>query len=131
MVVVRMQKDYVLMSEEGKLTAFQSLQQARDYFEIAYDKRHGSTYERSMSACIHYIFFEPRVINVKSKKELKTLVAKPPQSLSWWTVAGGMEGLLLDRKKGAALYKKATRVRLIKSEQEYVERYGNKDAEPG
>lgn len=130
-VVVRMEKEYALMSEKGgPLVGFKTLQEARDHFEIAYDRRHGSTYERSMSACIHYIFFAPKVVHIKTKRELVSFAAKPPQSVSWWTPAGGMDGVLLDKKKGAALYRKATLVRLMKSEQEYVERYGSTEAVP-
>lgn len=130
LIVVRMDKEFALMQSRGSLLGFTTLQGARDHFEIPYDSRHGSTYERSMSACIHYVFFAPRVVHIRTQKELKALAAKPGQIIQLTTVAGSMAGILLKRKEGRQLYKKATPVRLIKSEDEYAERYGSLDADP-
>jgi hypothetical protein len=128
-----MDKEYAFMREHGGgIVGFETLQKARDYFEIPYDKRHGSTYERSMSACIHYVFFQPQIVHVGSRTDLQMYFVKPRQAVSWQTMAGSMDGVLLDRKKATALSRsrKAVPVRLIKSEDEYREHYGSLKAEP-
>ncbi len=121
LVLITMGEDVAVMydSRRMEVIGFDTLQAACDHFEVAYDRRHTSgNYERSMSACVHYIFFAPRVFFVRYKKDLVALAQEPLELVEQQTVAGSMTGLLLKRKEGRAVYEKATAVRLIKSEQE-------------
>jgi hypothetical protein len=73
--------------------------EARAYWEESYNRKHVQSYEGSMSACIHYIMFSPRIHEMPdvAEEKLKELIyldeGGEPHLLSLSCVAGYMKVL--------------------------------------
>ena len=59
-----------IMVSSGEIHGFTSLEKALDYFESTYNEAHGGSYEKSMSAIIHWITFNPVVVSIYSVSEM-------------------------------------------------------------
>lgn len=97
------------------ILGFENKQKALSYFERSYNKRtsHG-TYEQSMSACVHFIFFTPKVIEFDTLEDLVALLKTPINCVKLNNVSGWFTGFECNAK-GKELYKsnKATTARLV------------------
>ena len=81
-----------------------------------YNERHNRSYESSMSACIHYIFYNPAVAQVEGMKGLLELLTHEdgkvtPVHLS--NVAGFATAFECKPEEGKKAYDEATPVELI------------------
>lgn len=103
--------------EESPVTilGFHNKQEALDYFEKAYHQRTSQgTYEQSMSACINFIFFTPKVIEFDTLEDLVALIKTPVNCSRLSHVSGFFTGFECNAK-GRELYAsdKATTASLV------------------
>lgn len=56
-------KIYLHIGNENVVSDFETVERAMQFFERPYEKAHSRGYEASMSACINYITYQPRVHN--------------------------------------------------------------------
>ena len=64
---------FLILNKKGDeltILGWQSLKEAIDYFEDGYDNNHRRGHEASMSACINYIQFQPRILSFDTLQEL-------------------------------------------------------------
>jgi len=64
---------YILLSNDSPHTivGFKSVQEGISYFTRTYNRSHARGYEPSMSACINFIEFRPRIVEFESFDHLK------------------------------------------------------------
>lgn len=112
--LIKTEQHISFMTNDGVIQGWTSLQKALDYWTGGYNRKHRSSYEGSMSACIHYISFQPRVIQVPGDTEeerlefLKSQVDLPASLMTFSNVSGRMQGVPLSAEKGLALYETGT-----------------------
>lgn len=119
-------KIFLMTNRDGSVSGFASVKEAQDSFEEGYNRNHRRGYEASMSACVHFIFFEPKVLELKDEsiETLKEIVGEGPYSnCSLVTVAGRMTGIELPEDRWH-LHEKAIRVGLIDERSQLEEREG-------
>lgn len=121
-VVVNFDHDfYVKQADDGSaIQGWKSEADACHYFTAAYDQRHRRGHEPSMSACLHWLMFQPAVVKIKHVNDIRRWLptSKTPTSYELSTVAGGMRGLLLDRVRGRRVWQRGTRPALITTKKE-------------
>lgn len=89
---------FVMCNDDFSIAAFKTERDALNFFESTYHEAHGRSYERSMSACVNFITYNPIVLNVNFEK-LKELALTneegkfTPVSLS--NVSGFAKGIQL------------------------------------
>ncbi len=102
-------KIYILADKDG-LTAWLSEHDAINYWEVPYHRATRHSHLKSMSACIHYIQFEPRVIGFNDIESLKESELIKPQGqhylLQLSGEAGACTALLCTGKKAKQIYAK-------------------------
>lgn len=64
-----------MLAREGEhqfaILGWDSLDRARYYFEEGYQQKHRQNYEGSMSACINFIQFQPRIVEFADLADLE------------------------------------------------------------
>ena len=83
--------EYVMLTGVGggvAVHAFPTETAARAYFEDAYSRNHCRSYEASMSACVHYILFQPRIVGPLSSTQIKRVVGATMDTHELSTIAG-------------------------------------------
>lgn len=118
-VIVLYDGTYSLMTDhEGVVVGYTSEAKALASFEDAYERKHRQSYEGSMSACIHSLFFQPSVITIRGTEDLEPLVKRDEDGTvglaEMRTVAGSMTGLVLNLEAGKAAWERGTKPRLIR-----------------
>jgi len=96
---------------------FENKKDGLDYFEISYQSSHTKGYEKSMSATLHYVFFNPRLVDVKNLDEIKEMAATPAELYHLRHVSGNMIGILCN-EKAQKYYEDGTPPALVSDEQE-------------
>lgn len=109
---------FLMTDAEDIVHGFTSETAALRYFEDAYNRKHRQSYEGSMSACIHSIFFQPSVIPMgRGMTKLEKLIARNEagqfEIVTSSSVAGRMSGIRLKLDEGRAAWEKGTQPRLI------------------
>lgn len=99
----------MIRSEEDRkkweVLGFKSEQQGMDYYQKGYDKKHLGSYESSMSACVHFLFFHPSIIRVaEGIKGLQKLVGKNPGLKNYSHISGFYTGIPIDEKIAVTLW---------------------------
>lgn len=118
-VIVLYDDTYSLMTDhEGVVVGYPSELEAIASFEDTYERKHRQSYEGSMSACIHSLFFQPSVITIREVADLEPLVKRNEDGsvglASMRTVAGSMTGLVLNLEAGKAAWERGAKPRLIR-----------------
>lgn len=104
----------LMTSHDGSIEAFATEQEAMDFFTKGYNRSHQRSYQGSMSACIHYIFFQPVIVRFDSDTALKAALEGPPYSLvTAHNIAGSMCGFQLKEEAVTLLKTQGTSVKLI------------------
>lgn len=118
--LVRVEDDYYLkLNPDDTIAAAPSVKEGVAAVEEAFNRKHATSYEGSMSACVHAMFFGYSLVEAKSVEDLKAKLLDPtiPDSehriYSLQNVAGYMRGLKADRKKAARIWKAAQKPALI------------------
>lgn len=106
---------YALTVEDGAIRVFDTEKDALSTFEKMYSRGCRSTYESSMSACIHYIHFQPRVVGFTTEEELRDrLLGEPPyRTVQMTSAAGRMSGMHCTQPGVEELYASGSNPKLI------------------
>lgn len=104
---------YAACDEQGRISACEDKQVVLDSFEKPYMANHGRGYEASMSACYHFIFFQPKVVFIQGMQSLQDVIVQPFSIATCRTVAGVMVGATCAGPGSEALYESGTTPRLI------------------
>ena len=83
-------KTFLMLHKDYSVAAWMSEYDAMQYFEKPYREAHTHTYERSMSACIHWLTFKPRVVHFNSIEEVEKILVKPMRPATIHNVSGWM-----------------------------------------
>jgi hypothetical protein len=87
----------VMCNREGVIQAFTSKKKGSDYFEAAYNSGHNRGYEASMSACLNFIQFQPKIIKVNDTEDLTKLLGTGPyHNNSCRSISGFMNVITAD-----------------------------------
>lgn len=87
---------FVVCHGDNTVAASESEYDALRIWEGMYHRAHGVSYERSMSACIHMLHFQPSVISVADVEEILTFIEhenKTVRPFHLRSVAGSLTGL--------------------------------------
>jgi hypothetical protein len=85
---------YIMATKDGAIQGFKNIKSAKKYFSDIYDEAHSLSYERSMSACIHYIQFMPRVVEFEDFENVKNCIAaEEPHLFVLHSIAGSMNAI--------------------------------------
>jgi hypothetical protein len=106
---------YIMTDQDTKsVVGFKNSVTAARHFEQPYFERTmGDNYERSASACIHFIFFTPKVMEFDGINNLAKLLAPPPYDVyTCHTVAGQMTGIKCN-EEGKKAYESAIEIKLM------------------
>lgn len=112
--LIKTEQHISFLTNDGVVQGWTSLRDALAYWTNGYKRKHGSSYEGSMSACIHYISFQPRVIEIPGDTEeerlefLNSQVDLPASLMTFSNVSGRIQGVPLSAEKGPALYETGT-----------------------
>lgn len=104
---------YIMASDEGKIHGFITEDEANKYFLRAYEEKHSQSFEGSMSACVHFIQFQPRVVGFEDLEDIKRRIASdPPRLVLMVGQAGGLNAITC-RPEAYEIWNKAESVPLI------------------
>lgn len=109
-------KIYVLAHDEsGVLQVWHTRKAALASFTDSYNRNHARSYEASMSACTHFMSFNPRVVKVKNVEDIeKQLIDLEDVSVvSLGHVSGYMDAVSATRKSALIMWEKGTVPALI------------------
>jgi WD40 repeat protein len=105
-------KCFISCDDKGTIYATDK-ETAVDSIEGAYNAKHRQSYEGSMSACIHYMFFNPRVVTVKDLDEIKKHIASNHPGLCHLRHVSGFAYGITCRPEAMQYWKKADQPKLI------------------
>jgi len=109
---------FIMADKDNSIMSFESTQKALDFFETPYNDNHKRSYEASMSACIHYIFFQPIIITVKDIEEITNKIAAAnPKNYRMHHISGTMYGIST-RSSALKYWEKGIRPELISEPKE-------------
>lgn len=105
---------YVLVNEDKTICGFQSFEAAMTAISTPYHQNHRRSYEASMSACYHFIFFQPRVGRA-TVEELRGDVIVPETARLYRcsTIAGTLMGVRCEGPGAQKAYESATPAELV------------------
>ncbi len=115
-VLVKADGDYYLkLTDDNTLAWFPTVEEGLASFTHQFDGHHARSYEGSMSACIHYIYFQYALVPFESVDTMKKALisSDPPEVTQLSHVSGWMTGIKADRKKAAPIWEKAKKPALI------------------
>lgn len=114
--IIEIDKKFILLTNpDGVVSGFESEKQGCNSFEQAYNRGHARGYEGSMSACIHFIFYQPSIVYFTNIEAVKKILKDPIILISSWSAAGSMYGLQCKVKEARTLWNKGMKPRLIRS----------------
>lgn len=89
----------MLSDDDGLIAGFETEQAALAMFEDGYNSKHRQSYEGSMSACVNWLLFRPKVVPITGVNDLlqRFFLSEKTQAVRLGSVAGFMTGLLCDR----------------------------------
>ena len=106
-------KIFINCDKEGTIYADKTPEETIKTIEGTYNNMHGRSYESSMSACIYYMFFNPRVVTVKDIDEIKNFIAaEEPHLRCLHHVSGHAYGITC-RPEALKYWEEAAQPRLI------------------
>jgi len=104
---------FIMANDDGTVRGFTDERQARNCWRRSYDAAHARSYEGSMSACIHFMFFQPRIVRFKDLQDIKDRIASDPPRLVQLSHNSGFMKAITCRKEAYAIWKAAEPVPLI------------------
>lgn len=102
---------YIMLNKDNSVTGFSSLRKGLDFFENGYNSNHRRGYEASMSAALHHITFQPRIVEIEDNK-LMEYVGENPSLYQLSHVSGFYKGVKL-LPKFNSMYKNGVAPKLI------------------
>ena len=120
-------KYYLLLSVDDNTCSIQgwvSLPKALSYFEDGYNQCHSRSYESSMSACINFIQFQPKIVSFDGLDDMikKLDLQDNPTPLRLSSISGSYTVLKLKTELAESLYDNGFGPKLITKESpdEYI-----------
>jgi hypothetical protein len=106
-------KIWLLLSDNKSIVSFHTPVEGTKWFEKAYQERHARSFEASMSACIHHLFFQPSIVEVPNIEFIdKNILSADRRVYRIGNVAGRM--LVAETQPGAAeMWEKGSKPKLI------------------
>jgi hypothetical protein len=105
---------FIMATEDLMVHGFETLKQTKDYFLESYGNAHSRSYEGSMSACVHFMQFQPHIVRFESLDDIKNrIAAEDPHVHSLTSIAGRMLGISC-RKEAYKIWKESESAPLIK-----------------
>jgi hypothetical protein len=96
------------------IQGFETLKEAKDYFLESYGDAHYRSFEGSMSACVHFMQFQPHIVRFESIEDVKNrIAAEEPHIFSMTSIAGRMLGISC-RKEAYKIWEESESAPLIK-----------------
>ncbi len=107
-LIVRDASVYIMTHRDGSIQCFENDVEGVRYFEKGYNDSHNTGYQQSMSACMHYISFQPRIISLSTEQIETILLGEPPWSnFSLGSIAGTMSGIKCEGPEAKEIYDRA------------------------
>jgi hypothetical protein len=105
---------YLGSDKDGVLCGYPSLEDAVSSVEKQYEERHKRSYESSMSTCIFWIFYSPKVVQVASLDDIRDRVIDMKKAAvhTCRNVSGAITGVLCTGPHAAELYNSGIESRL-------------------
>jgi hypothetical protein len=119
--VMKTTEGYFLMltqdtqSKIRSILGWKSLGDATRYFEDGYNENHRRGYEASMSACMNYIQFQPRILEFNGLQDMidKLRLTAGEKAMRLHSISGSYEVMKLDSVLAEPIYKNAVNPKLI------------------
>ena len=106
---------YLLGDNDGCVSAFKTQKEALDYFEIPYHRAHGISNEKSMSAVLNYISYQPSVVEMVDDETLKDYFeSEKVKYVSIRGISGGFVGAVIRQDYGKEMFEKGTKPSLVR-----------------
>lgn len=102
----------LLVKEDNAILAYNNVTEGVRSFEDAYNAKHNLSYEASMSAALHHIFYQPSIINAPSQDEVQEALFDGRATMVR-SVAGSFLGALLKDDIGKQWWDKGIKPRLV------------------
>jgi len=118
-VLIKTNKGVFILAQSEKgnaVQAFKRREEALGYFEDAYNDKHSSGYEGSMSACINWMFYQPSVVEVVGLEDIKTIAAEEPRLFHLQNSSGSMTGIDT-REVAKELWENGVKPKLIRDKE--------------
>lgn len=85
---------YIVLNDNKSINGFTSLKQGCKAFEDAYNANHSRSHEASMSACLHFIQFQPKITaKPVIEADLPAIAIDPPRATELTSISGRFIGL--------------------------------------
>jgi len=91
--------------DNSTVAAFKTKKEGEGVFESGYNAGHTRSYEGSMSACMNFIQFQPKVIKVKDGVELQTILGVGPYHRLDCRAISGFMSMIVAKKPNPDLEK--------------------------
>ena len=118
--VMKTSEGYFLMLNRGKdnvrsILAWKDMRSALNYFENGYNDNHRRGYEHSMSACINFITFNPRILEFNGLQDIidKLKLVAGEKVMTLRNISGNYEVMKLDYTLTEPLYNQGVTPKLI------------------
>ena len=110
---------YLMLSRDGDqltIAGWSTPEEAKGYFERGYNNAHDRGYESSMSACINFIQFTPKIVTfptLEALVEALGIVEGKSEAVRLSSISGWMDALILDQEKAKAVWESGDTPALI------------------
>lgn len=118
--VMKTIEGYFLMLNRGKdnvrsILGWKDIRSALNYFEDGYNENHRRGYEPSMSACINFITFKPRILEFNGLQDMidKLKLVAGEKVMTLRSISGNYEVMRLDSILAEPLYDQGVTPKLI------------------
>lgn len=111
------EKICLVVNDDGQsISGWETKKAALSTFEDAYNENHARSHEASMSACLHFIQFQPRVWETQGEEELeeRLLGPGPWHVTNMRAVSGSFRGIEYKRLEALKVYEEAFSPDLVK-----------------
>lgn len=110
---------FIMADDKFNISAFTSVKSAIKHFESEYDNSHVRSYEASMSACMHFIQFQPRIVVAYFDVIKNEIAAEEPRGFELNCISGFMKGITT-REGVEKFWEEGKAPRLIKENHEIL-----------
>lgn len=107
--------------DPAEILGWKTEKEAVEYFTGGYNRNHDRGYEPSMSAAVHYIMYQPRIVSFESVEQLADSLLLDRENMKLvrlWCVAGGFRVLVCDNPKAQQIYDQGIQPPLITAKEE-------------
>jgi hypothetical protein len=111
---------FIPCNNKGEIHAYKSMEDGINDWEKIYHPTHEMSMEASATACIHYIFYSPTVVELSDINSLRENVILPGAHMfKLQHVSGNMTAIACEGPKTEELYNSGNKPRLVDDAQAY------------